>query len=76
LSGRDINNIRGIALAMDRALDEANRGRDYRAPVCSTFFRVRFWKKGTMHIEFLDEDLWRELNIRAAQGKNWVGAGY
>lgn len=34
-------------------------------------FRVRFYKKGTMHMEFKDEKLWQEFNLRAAKFKKW-----
>jgi hypothetical protein len=54
----------------------ANDGGDYTEPVETTFFRVRFWKKGTLHIDFLDPFLLRELNKQAAMGKNWLGGGY
>jgi len=38
----------------------------------STFFNIKFWKKGTMHIEFRDVKLWEEFNIRACKDKNWL----
>ena len=34
-------------------------------------FRVRFYKKGTVHMEFKDEKLWQEFNFRAAKFKKW-----
>lgn len=34
-------------------------------------FRVRFYKKGTVHMEFKDEKLWQEFNLRAAKAKKW-----
>ena len=34
-------------------------------------FRVRFYKNGTMHMEFKDEKLWQEFNLRAAKFKKW-----
>jgi hypothetical protein len=36
-----------------------------------TFFRVRGYKKGTMHFEFLDESVWMEFNRRVAKIKGW-----
>lgn len=42
----------------------------------STFFRIKFFKKGTVHLEFKDEHAWAEFNRRAAAGKNWIGGGY
>jgi hypothetical protein len=35
------------------------------------FFRVRGYKKGTMHFEFVSEDVWMEFNIRVAKIKGW-----
>jgi hypothetical protein len=41
--------------------------------VChSHFFKIRFFKKGTIHLEFLDEKLWQEFNLRACAGKMWL----
>lgn len=50
-----------------------------RIPVGSTewhesaFFRVKAFKKGTVHIEFKDEDLWAKFNITVNKGKNEIG---
>ncbi len=35
------------------------------------FFRVRAYKKGTLHIEFLDESLWARFNQRIAKLKGY-----
>lgn len=35
------------------------------------FFRVRGYKKGTMHFEFVDEEVWMEFNRRVAKIKGW-----
>ncbi len=35
------------------------------------FFKVRGYKKGTMHFEFADENVWMEFNIRVAKIKGW-----
>ena len=35
------------------------------------FFRCRGYKKGTMHFEFLDEDVWFKFNYTVAQRKGW-----
>lgn len=39
----------------------------------STFFKIRGFKKGTIHLEFLDEKLWNRFNIEACKGKGWIG---
>jgi len=36
------------------------------------FFRVRGYKKGTMHFEFVDEDVWMEFNLRVAKIRGWA----
>lgn len=38
----------------------------------SEFFNYRFWRKGTLHIEFKDPELWKEFNMRACAGKQWL----
>ena len=36
------------------------------------FFRVKGFKKGTMHFEFLDEDVWMLFNQQVAKQRGWV----
>ena len=35
------------------------------------FFRCRGYKKGTMHFEFLDDDVWFKFNYEVAKMKGW-----
>lgn len=35
------------------------------------FFRIRGYKKGTMHFEFQDDDVWMKFNIAVAKAKGW-----
>ena len=35
------------------------------------FFRIRGYKKGTMHFEFIDEDVWYRFNQAVASVKGW-----
>ena len=35
------------------------------------FFRIRGYKKGTMHFEFLDEDVWNKFTYEVAKIKGW-----
>lgn len=37
-----------------------------------TFFRLKGFKKGTLHAEFLDENLWLKFNQRVAEIKGWT----
>lgn len=36
------------------------------------FFRFKGFKKGTMHFEFVDEDLWARFNQKVAEIKGWT----
>lgn len=36
------------------------------------FFVVRAYKKGTLHVEFKDEDVWRLFNQRVAEIRGWA----
>lgn len=35
------------------------------------FFIVKAFKKGTLHVEFKDEDIWRRFNQRVAEIRGW-----
>ena len=37
----------------------------------STYFKIRFFKKGTIHLTFKDRYLWQEFNYRAAKHKGF-----
>lgn len=66
LSGKPIESITRIYQAIDNLPDGEK--------VCaSTFFKLTAHKKGTLHLEFLDEALWNRFNIEACQGKGWLG---
>lgn len=40
------------------------------------YFNVSFFKKGTMHIEFTNEELLKKLNIFGSQQKKWLPPAY
>lgn len=40
------------------------------------YFYATFYKKGTCHIEFINEDLLKKLNIFGSQQKRWLPPGY
>lgn len=37
-----------------------------------SFFRIKAFKKGTMHFEFLDENVWMRFNQVVASQRGWV----
>ena len=38
----------------------------------STYFEMRAYLKGTLHLKFKDKALWERFNLTAAEGKNWL----
>lgn len=54
-------------------VDWVNVERDYQGNVIAKhgFFRIRGYKKGTMHFEFIDEDVWYKFNQAVAKIKGW-----
>jgi hypothetical protein len=75
ISGKKIDNIQTI---QDSLSDSFKRARNvyknsaFDNTAESTFFKMRYFKKGTLHLEFKDADLWERFNITAAKGKNWL----
>lgn len=47
-------------------------GGNYQEKFRSEFFEIRMYKKGTVHLTFLDKGLLDRFNIEAARGKNWL----
>jgi Domain of unknown function (DUF4942) len=41
----------------------------------SKYFKIRFYKKGTLHLYFKDKQLWDFFNLQAMKGKNWLPPG-
>ena len=61
---------------MEQALQEAWGINKKRPGKCvSTFFEVRYYMKGTIHLYFRDERIWQQFNILAAKGRNWLPSG-
>ena len=44
--------------------------------VHSTYFEISAFKKGTIHLTFLNEDIQRRFNITACKGKGWLPQDY
>jgi len=58
-----------------QALTEAF-GRDQASGVESTYFRITVFKKGTIHLTFLNDDIRRRFNVTACKRKNWLPMDY
>ena len=56
-----------------------NMFRIYNNPyeiVESEYFKIKFYKKGTMHLTFKDENILRAFNIEAGKRKGWLPQSY
>lgn len=76
ISGETFEEITTIQDALHdkfKKLGHLTKGHDKIDNTCeSTFFKIKFWKKGTVHLEFKDEFLWTEFNLRACANKKWL----
>jgi Domain of unknown function (DUF4942) len=48
----------------------------YGDELISTFFRVKIFKKGTIHLRFIDNKVRDAFNLAAAKGSKIIGADY
>lgn len=69
--GQPLHHCMTIADALTEAFKEGkNRG------IESTYFKISVFKKGTIHLEFLDEDILRRFNVTACRHKQWLPYDY
>lgn len=60
--------------ALSNAVLDINRNeKPYTDVISSKFFEMRIYKKGTLHLHFRDRELLNTFNVKAAQGKKWIG---
>lgn len=79
VDGKKLGQVKTIARALEERFAEMDGVPSGAIPdnTCtSTYFHIRFFKKGTIHLTWLDEGLWNRFNIAAAQGKNWLPMDY
>ena len=62
-------------VSIAEALEEAFESGQSRK-IKSTYFTVTVYKKGTMHLEFNDDNILRRFNVAACMGKNWLPGDY
>lgn len=55
-----------------KVLGKVYPGTKFDNTCSSTYFDIKFFKKGTIHLYFRDEKLWQEFNYRACFGKKWL----
>lgn len=64
-----------ITGALSRKFDiigKINSGDQIDNTTESKFFNIKFFRKGTLHIEFKDAWVWQEFNMQACDGLNWL----
>lgn len=74
VDGRKLGDITTIVAALD---DRFKGMKVYSGPLedntcTSTYFHIRFFKKGTIHLTWLDEGLRERFNLAAARCKKWL----
>ena len=72
VTGKDFDTIR----TAEAALEYSFHMNSTRWVCWSEFFEIRYFKKGTIHLRFLDPLEWEQFNIAAAKGRKWVGGGF
>lgn len=76
VDGKPYDNIYTITEALESSFSKIKRqgyknGTNNKCD--SLYFNIKFYKKGTLHLQFKDDKVWEQFNIMAAQGKNWIG---
>jgi len=61
--------------AIDNFVGLVRRGTPHNREFESCFFKIRIFKKGTVHLVFKDLKLLEDFNRKVAEGKNWLGDG-
>ena len=75
ISGRKDSEVCTIREAIEKQFNfigKIKTGDKFDSNTQSTFFDIKFYKKGTIHLKFRDKKLWEEFNLRACDGKNWL----
>ena len=72
LGGYEYSSIQPLAVSLRYAIDQSDWQRSFE----SSFFKFRFYKKGTLHIDFLDLELLEDFNVMACQFKKWLPADF
>ena len=75
ITGTSYENCYFINDALEHTFDRlgyVKTGDSFDNLIESSFFYIRFFKKGTVHLEFKDVKLWQEFNLRACKGKQWL----
>jgi hypothetical protein len=71
LTGKKIDDVALVTETLRHRFEELARGSPspYTRMIYSSFFEIRFYKKGTVHLTFIDEELWQDFNVAVASGR-------
>ena len=75
LCGDSLEQNLTIEYALNNRFNEMGKirtGDKFHNTCSSKYFNIKFFKKGTIHLEFKDKDLWRRFNLTVCEGKNWL----
>ena len=70
LDGERFEDTHCVGEVMQRAID---RDRHTPQAVESTYFEIRYYKKGTVHLKWKRIDLLEKFALTAARGRKWIG---
>lgn len=74
LDRKDFENIWTVGRILEERFSRMGYNvTDFDGNCESQYFRIRFFKKGTVHLWFKDLKLWELFNRTAAAGKRWLG---
>jgi hypothetical protein len=71
LKGGTLDDVRTIGAALEHGF---KLYRKEPAKIESTFFEIRYFKKGTVHLVWKDMKLLQDFNQLVAAGKKWLGS--
>ena len=69
ITGKNIQIIDSMTKVNNR---EQTEQREFGQWYESEFFEFKLFKKGTLHIKFKDEWIWKQFNLQACKAKNWL----
>lgn len=76
IMGIEYNGIEPVISVLEKRFDQIGQiktGDSFdNSEIDSTFFTIKFFKKGTVHLYFKNEKVWDEFNMRACLKKNWL----
>ena len=70
LDGYNLDSIFSVGQAIEQGI---KNDRHTPQKVGSSYFDIRYYKKGTVHLKWLREDLLEKFILTAVRGRKWIG---